>query len=339
MDDPRPQFLAAATVSHSRVVDLPRLIFLCGGPIPANQKANATLLGYLASKISAKWPWPASISYLSARHYTRDYLKESHPNIAKRIRMADDIRRWSENGVYTDLVTFETHLAALADVVVVFVESAGSIAELGAFSHLAEVRTKVLAFVQNSRYDDTRSYIKLGPLAFLEQQDDQSVNAYPWEVTKKSNQLRVSSIRSDIESIAANIVNRAERPHFEETFEPNRIAHRLLLTYDLVCLMFALTRDEVHKCLEGVGMICNKREVEQFLFILERLGFIVEQKYGHTQYFVPKMDGKFIRYKFRASHVPFRRMAFQQTINEYYRSEDPNRIKAINRATKRNLGA
>jgi hypothetical protein len=251
--------------------------------------------------------------------------------------MADDIRNWSENGVYKDLVTFERHLAALSDVVVIFVESAGSIAELGAFSHVDDLRAKIVAFVQNSHYDDNRSYIKLGPLAYLDELDNTSVNAFPWEFSKRSSALHVPSIRSDISSIIDTIIGRAESRHSQESFKSDRLDHRLLLTYDLVCLMFALTSHEIRKFLLKLGIECDKKEVEQFLFILERLGFIIGQKYGNPYYYVPKEDGQFVRYGLRNPDDDFRRMELQQQINNFYRAEDPNRVKAINRATKRGV--
>ena len=335
MDDPRPLFLDAVKMGTSRVVNLPRLIFLCGGAIPDEPNRRPSQLNRLLARFGLRRPKRPPDVYLSARHYIRDHLQKSHPSVAGRVRMADDIRNWSENGVYNNLVIFERHLAALADVVVIFVESAGSIAELGAFSHVDDLRTKILAFVQNSHYDDKRSYIKLGPLAYLEDLDNQSVNAFPWEFSKRSSTLRVSSIRPDIPSIIENIVNRAERRHAEESFKSDRLDHRLLLTYDLICLMFALTAHEIRNFLLKLGIECEKKEVQQFLFILERLGFIIGQKYSNPYYYVPKEDGRFIRYGRLKPDDEFRRIPLQQQINDYYRTEDPNRIKAINLATKR----
>jgi hypothetical protein len=59
----------------------------------------------------------------------RELAKDSA--VEKRIRVAEHYKDWSHDSIYQDLVSFERHLAELSSVIVLVLESSGSIAELG----------------------------------------------------------------------------------------------------------------------------------------------------------------------------------------------------------------
>lgn len=139
-------FAQSVKISTCRVRNTPNLIFLCGGP-PQNGRA----------------PGP----YRSARDYFFRYVKANRPTIATRLRFAEDIGRWMDHQVFADLLEVENYVADLADVIILFVESPGSIAELGAFSALTKVQPKILAVV-NKKFREP-SFISDGPVRRLQQ--------------------------------------------------------------------------------------------------------------------------------------------------------------------------
>lgn len=65
----------------------------------------------------------------------------------------------------------EAQLAALADVVIIVVESPGTFAELGAFALSDELRKKLMPIVDRC-YRDANSFINTGPLRWIEQESD-----------------------------------------------------------------------------------------------------------------------------------------------------------------------
>jgi hypothetical protein len=93
-----------------KIQNRPDLIFLCGGPIARNG------------------------AFLSARDFFYRYLLRNLA-WAKRIKLAEDISAWfQKDNAFPDLLQLENYLAHLAAATVLFVESPGSIAELGAFA-------------------------------------------------------------------------------------------------------------------------------------------------------------------------------------------------------------
>src|ERR1035438_1009573 len=107
MDDPVLAFVKSVKVADCRIVNTPSLVFICGG-------------------VTRRDPHP----YKSARDYFCRYLKKNHPNLDAKIRVAEVINRWFDHDIFSDLLELEEYIAAFADLIVLFVESPGSFAEL-----------------------------------------------------------------------------------------------------------------------------------------------------------------------------------------------------------------
>lgn len=72
---------------------------------------------------------------------------------------------------HLDLITIENHIASSVDAVVILLESAGAIAELGAFVNHEQLRKKMICVLDNKRKKD-KSFINYGPIRMLK--DSQS---------------------------------------------------------------------------------------------------------------------------------------------------------------------
>jgi len=70
-----------------------------------------------------------------------------------------------------DALQMEGHLAKLADLVIIIVESAGTLTELGAFSLSDPLRRKLLPIV-DERYRGDTSFIANGPLKWIDKESD-----------------------------------------------------------------------------------------------------------------------------------------------------------------------
>lgn len=64
-----------------------------------------------------------------------------------------------------DLLTFEEFLAEVSDAIILFVESAGSFSELGAFSYADRLFNDKLIIVIDNQYRESKSFIMTGPVA------------------------------------------------------------------------------------------------------------------------------------------------------------------------------
>ena len=58
--------------------------------------------------------------------------------------LAEDLNAFFPEGEYKDILKFETDIAQICDLIILFSESYGSAAELGAFSMIEEIARRLL---------------------------------------------------------------------------------------------------------------------------------------------------------------------------------------------------
>jgi hypothetical protein len=110
-----------------------------------------------------------------SRDALRDYLKKHLPDldVFYAERVWESIAKLGER----DALQMEADLAELADVVIVIVESAGTIAELGAFSLSEPLRKKLLPIVDEKHRHES-SFLATGPLRWIDNESDYKPTIY-----------------------------------------------------------------------------------------------------------------------------------------------------------------
>jgi hypothetical protein len=263
MTDPRREFLARVDLAKSRVRNFGGFVFLCGGK--------------------------NDISFhpiLSVRHLLYNELTNGkHSDIAGKLKLAEDIQDWFRGGVYSDLVTFEEHLAGLSDVIVLVVESPGAIAELGAFSVSPAIADRLLVLVAEIHYEQ-ESFIKLGPLRRLEDKNSEAVLVYDWhEKVIDKHVERFDKLTVEIPSIVAAIRQFMSVDNSERVFKKDDPSHQMLLVCDLIDLFGALPVTEIQEFLSVVSVEVTAERLKQYLFLLERCGLLRIKAKGHGRYY------------------------------------------------------
>jgi hypothetical protein len=104
-----------------------------------------------------------------SRDAIRNYLSKHSPDLD--LFYAEKV--WDEIATlgHRDALQMEEDLAKLADLIIVIVESAGALTELGAFSISPSLRKKLLPIV-NKEYEHHSSFIANGPLHWIDAESD-----------------------------------------------------------------------------------------------------------------------------------------------------------------------
>ncbi|WP_219842950.1 retron St85 family effector protein [Xanthomonas arboricola] len=263
MSDPRAEFVARIDLSKTRVRSFEGFVLLCGGALSKD---------------------PAPIK--SVRHMIYGELTSGrHSKIATRLKMAEEIQDWFQAGAYSDLVTFEEHLAGLSDVIVLIVESAGAVAELGVFSVSQAFSAKLLIVIAEHHYE-LDSFIKLGPLKRLENIDAQSVLVYDWHEDNPGGRVeKYEKLTTELGEIADSINSYLDEASSERNFKKAEPAHTMFLICELCDLFGALAETEISAYLGKAGLNITGNELGQYLFMLLRCDFLKVKSKGHGRYY------------------------------------------------------
>ncbi|MEW6406238.1 MAG: retron St85 family effector protein [Chloroflexota bacterium] len=289
------QFLNDVQLGESRVQYPEDVVFFCGGLIH---------------------PLPDQFSSL------RDFIYTHRDNalVGKRIILAEKAAEAFDSHVYDDLMEFEKFIASIARIVLLISESPGSIAELGAFSQIGEISPKLLVFIHSQFYGQN-SFIKDGPVRYLENRNEQSVFEFDW-LTDVQGMVQVPSAVPLLPAFAGAVRSFERRQNRTEKFSDRRIGHQILLTAGVVHLLGCCKLREIAEGLEVLGFDFSEKQVKQMIFCLRLFGWVKSVK-RDTTYFI--YSGPIEAFQFRGNmttrYFDFERERFD--VLQAYDKNDP----------------
>ena len=315
MLDPRLGLIEKVVTENCKVVfSGPPIVLLCGGYVPDTDSSTS----------------PAS----SFRHLI------SRQDTSFEIFRPEEVKNWREDGTFDDLVDFELSLAALSSLIVVILESAGSIAELGFFSQLEDLRSKLVAVASHEYIEgnSARSFINLGLLNFLRNSRSGSVRDYPVGCLMSdawaTEHQKVSVDDDIIENVISDIEDEIEALKTNtQKFKLEVATHLFIVAFELVRLFVAIKDRELFDYLKRFGFPkLNLKKVRQILFILERFRLVKSQSYSDGVFYIAN-DQSFHRLQWSLKEDSFDELRFSTDLREYYSSSskgvDRHRVGAI----------
>lgn len=308
MEDPREGFLSKINLPDVSIDRFPKIIFFCGGP------------------------YRAETPYLSARHYIVTAIQAS-PSLGLRVKNAEEIKEWNHYDIYPDLLGFEEDIAHICKLVVLFVESPGSLAELGFFAVTEEIARKLLVFLPR-HYSGDSSFINLGPIKYLKSRERESVlkHVFIYDFLNdegKFDQLKTETYRS---VIVEDIVNQSQKKtRHQLTGEKLSKAFVFLLICDIIYLFKALKLTEIVEYLERLDIDgWPQKKVSQALFCLEKLDLILVEELSSGTYYMPReIDGLFLSYGEVMGRIDTARLSMK--VAQYYAENDKRRSLVVAR--------
>lgn len=238
------------------------------------------------------------------------HLMVKNPSLFKNLVVPEDFKDWLHDSNYPDLLTFESDLAQTSTLVVIALESAGSIAELGSFSVSKQLSPKVVAVL--SEYHHSReSFIKFGPLRQLA---EGNVYSYPYDHNNSA-----SLAQEYLEDFADKLNEHLASSKRSEAFNAQNNGHVALLIFEFVSMMKALKLSEIERYLDVCGVEKTQSEIKRSLFLLMKLDFIVAKRMGNIDFYLP--NRREVRIKFGTrKDVLFDRSALTFAAAESYQS-------------------
>jgi hypothetical protein len=170
----------------------------------------------------------------------------------------------SKDDAFPDLLELEDCLAHLADVTVLFVESPGSIAELGAFATSAVLRPHTLAVLNNS-YGSGQSFITDGPVRKIKNENADLVHYYTWDPKALNSAATKKEFKEMTKDLSDFLEARDELQPRQVRFDSSLPGHVLLLIADLIRIPGVATKTEISECLSNIGIHITKEIVDRYV--------------------------------------------------------------------------
>jgi hypothetical protein len=296
--DIRENFLYCINLKKIRLRNLPNFVFLCGGTTErlksTTQEGNPEL-------------------YQSMRKAINDVCINSHPNLAKKIILAESYQDWAVHGTVRSLIDFELAIADMASAIVLILEAPGAYAELGSFSVLDRLAEKLILIV-NEKMIAGDSYISLGPIKYLEE-TERVVKRFNWDSEYIVDTRNRGSLKTLLNGSVDDVLRKAtgiasvidelsqNMSHTNPSIDMSRDGHICFIIGDLIYNFGSLKLREIVDYLRDY--FCIKKSSDSFvkscLYILESFDFVKKVVNGDTFYVPTDKNEGFLKYSYSES--------------------------------------
>ena len=289
------------------------VVFVCGG---------------LCGKVSEK---PLSL---------RDaFMRISHKSpLAKyRLILAEDVKAFFPLGEYQELLKFESDIAQISELLLLFSESAGSLAELGVFAMDDEVAPRMMVIVDDDNYKSP-SFIKLGPLyTLMLHYGDAAVCVIVLADVNLTNINKVEDI--DLEKLR-NILEEPLKARLAikrepRTFNRQRHGHVTKLITGLIQHYAALTIEEIDVLLYCLDVPTSYGDIRKHILCAETFGWVLSEKRGVKTYYAAVAPKTALHFEFATGVANLDRRRWRADIIEYWKVAEPERFGVISVAAVR----
>lgn len=220
-------------------------------------------------------------SPLSFRHHLIDYSASKFPEIHDAIVQAETFKDYFKENAYPDLLVFEEEIANLASLVVIFLESPGSLVELGMFCTKPDLFKKLIIVAPQEEVSAEDSFIYLGPLENIKKREPTSVVVYPWpicDVKYDNSHLHdlCESIKDKLSSLPKNV-----------EFNEKNSGHIALLIAEIIRVAYPILLTEIEYSILALNLDIKQSEVTRHIYLLNKLGIINSVFYSRFRYYYP----------------------------------------------------
>jgi hypothetical protein len=286
---------------------------------------------FCGGPIDVETPKPESLREAFTLVYGRATLKD-YATVTP-----EEFKIFAPDGNYQDWLSFESEFAQIVDLIVLFSESYGSVAELGAFAMVPEI---ALLVVMDDKYYGDPSFIKLGPVRRLEDKYGKSaVCVLNRQDINISDITKVADV--NLNSFAATLVAAVTKwkSDYKErtTFIPDRPGHLIKLIVGLIQHYGALTETEIEVLLYAMELKVEPKKIPDYLLCAVNANWIVRDKRGVEEYYcaLPNIAPA-VEYKLRKD-LPVEEKdkdRWRARVIEHWRTTDPDRFSSIQAALK-----
>jgi|TARA_R100000149_G_scaffold63868_1_gene35222 hypothetical protein len=233
---------------------------------------------------------------------------------------------------YQDWLTLELDIARISEVTMLFCESPGAFAELGAFVVDPEIVQSLLVVIDHDKYNSP-SFIRHGIITFLEKSFPKgSVFVLQTaEMGLSSVAMKGKDIDRDrfASAIGRALDLRLNQPLKHRTFDPKLSGHLIKLITGLLEDYGALTVEEIWYILQSMSIDIEDTEINRYIFCAENMGWAIRDRRDYGEYITSTTSGFSVTFKMNPDGRVKDRRRWRSDIREYWKTFEPDRFASI----------
>lgn len=268
-------------------------------------------------------PAPVEDKYSSCRNVFLCWAHENKYELANDLRTPEDFPdEWNKFYGYSNLVEFERDAGCLTRGILLFSESPGAFAELGAFCSDDDLCERLLVVLADEHYD-VPSYIFLGPIQLIKERHSEK-SIYLASTTDDPRKFE-----AEVKDVGDALLNKVGVKLKQKQFYARKTRDQFLLIADLIELFGALTEQEIEILLKFMGV--EQTNLNRMLHQLVLFKLIIKSRGKNDLYYIPpKQRTCFLDYTAPAN-LKFERASFRLMVSNPELKRDKYRLDAYSK--------
>lgn len=289
-----------------------------------NQKLHRFFL--CGGEVNVKSHIPPSFRDRFISHFSSN-AKELSDGIV----LAEKFNDYFKDSAYPDLLVFEDEIANLASLVIIFLESPGSLVELGMFCTKPNFYKKIIIVAPSEETKNQDSFIYLGPLENIKRKDNTSVVFYPWP---KVDDLKYD--KNHLIDLLEAVQDKVAKIHSLVQFNRDNSGHLAMLIAEVIRLTSPILITEIEYALESLNLELSLNQVKRHIYLLTKLEFIDCYEYGggYVYYYPIVPDVSLVRFGESREGRKFDEAQFKMNIKKSYVLNDDSQSRKRITASK-----
>jgi len=218
-------------------------------------------------------------SPLSFRHHLMEYSASKFPDIHESIVQAETFKDYFKENAYPDLLIFEEEIANLASLVLIFLESPGSLVELGMFCTKPDFFKKLLIIAPQEEVSGEDSFIYLGPLENIRKKEPTAVEIYPWP------KININYEKNYLNDLCLAIKSKLSCLPKKVEFNFENSGHIALLIAEIIRISYPIILHEIEYVLMALKIELKLSEITRHIYLLNKLELIKSLFYSSSRYY------------------------------------------------------
>jgi hypothetical protein len=229
----------------------------------------------------------------------RDYvcrIRNGAVNIGTRFVLAETAQALYRDTSYRDLISFEEDIARIASVVLVISESAGSLAELGAFASEPIIRES-LRIVINEAHEAEESFVRFGPIKRIQNINNDRIGVFPWR-SKRNGQIVKASAGAIYSDLVEYIKEKVEQ--IPDSYAYSNLKETSIF-YDIIWILNifqAIPSEPLYEAVKIIHPNETDQTIRNKIFCLRIAGWIDKFPYSNKIYYYNKQNEDPFQYAF-----------------------------------------
>lgn len=226
----------------------------------------------------------------SIRSFFLKELNDGPELLNASVLLAEDVNVFYPDSKFDNLIEFEKIVASASISTTIFLESPGSIAELGAFSEIPELEKRLLIFVDAKFHDGEPSFISDGPLRAIRNNSEDFVQTI--DVLDEHFELVERKLKQHSTIFFDKINAHIKAAKNSSKFNPKSHVHLIVLALFVCETMGASTSREIAVAFERMGQQVEESQLRRLLYVAKSIEWVSVHRRGSSRYYFNATSAK-----------------------------------------------